>query len=285
MILFLSDGRLGNQLFQYTFLNTIAKENEKIITANMEQFVDKFEIGNKNFKHKKLGKYSLLFIRRVIKPYFLTFLISLKIISYIKQETNKTSFLPTYIRKNGFLPITFVETNFFQSEDFFDSKNVDFSIKEKYILEARDFLATIPEEYTKVFIHIRRGDYIFESYLDTQGLDLPKSYFINSIEKINKDINNPFFVFLSDDFAYVRDCFENIENKIISKNSMATDLAIMSLCDAGICSNSSFSWWGAYLMKNRIKVIMPKYWYGWKQKIESHIDIQPKWAEQMEVEY
>ena len=63
---------------------------------------------------------------------------------------------------------------------------------------------------------------------------------------------------------------------------MGVDLAIMSLCEAGICSNSSFSWWGAYLIKDRKKVIMPRYWYGWKQKIESHIRIQPEWAETIE---
>ena len=33
-------------------------------------------------------------------------------------------------------------------------------------------------------------------------------------------------------------------------NSMFVDFAIMMLCDAGI-SNSSFSWWGAYLMKSK----------------------------------
>ena len=64
---------------------------------------------------------------------------------------------------------------------------------------------------------------------------------------------------------------------------MATDLAIMSLCEYGIVSNSSFSWWGAYLMKNRKEVIFPKYWYGWKQRVESHVGIQPEWAKLIDV--
>ncbi len=283
MILFLSDGRLGNQLFQYAFLNTIAKENERILTANMEQFVDKFEIKNSNFFHKKLGKYALFFIRKILKPYILKALVELKLISYIKQDISETSALPSFTRTKGILPITLVETNFFQSETFFDKNKIDFSIKERYVKEAREFLAQAPIECTKIFVHVRRGDYIFESYLGIQGIELPKSYFEKAINEISKDIEHPFFVFLSDDNSYVECCFENIKNKIISKNSMATDLAIMSLCDYGIVSNSSFSWWGAYLMQNRIKVIMPKYWYGWKKKIESHVGIQPKWAEVIEV--
>jgi hypothetical protein len=251
MILFLSDGRLGNQLFQYAFLNTIAKEDEKIITANMEQFVDKFKIENKKFKHIKFGKYSLFFTKKILKPYFLKILIKFKLISYIRQETSETSFLPSYIRKKGILPITMVKTNFFQSEYFFDKKKVDFSLKEKYIKEAEDFLTQVPKNYTKVFLHIRRGDYICETYLGNQGIDLPKSYFQKAMEKITKKVKNPFFIFLSDDFGFVEGCFENTKNKIISRNNMATDLAIMSLCEYGIVSNSSFSWWGAYMMKNR----------------------------------
>jgi len=282
MIIFIADGRLGNQLFQYAFLNTIANENEKIITVNMKQFVDKFEIKNQNFVHKELGKYALFFVRKILKPYILKALVELKLISYIKQDMSETSALPSFTRTKGILPITLIETNFFQSELFFDKNKIDFTIKERYIKEAREFLAQVPKECTKVFVHVRRGDYIFEFYLGRQGIELPKKYFDRAISEITKDVENPFFVFLSDDSSYVECCFKDIKNKIISKNNMATDLAIMSLCEYGIVSNSSFSWWGAYLMKNRKKVIFPKYWYGWKQKIESHIAIQPLWAEVIE---
>ena len=97
-------------------------------------------------------------------------------------------------------------------------------------------------------------------------------------------VENPFFVFLTDDPTFVECCFSDIENKTVSKNNMATDLAIMTSCEYGVVSNSSFSWWGAYLMKSRKKVIFPKYWYGWKHKTESHINIQPKWADVIDVE-
>jgi len=284
MIIFLSDGRLGNQLFQYAFLNTIAKEKEIILTANMEQLVDKFEIGNKFFRHLKLGKFSLFFTKKILKPYFLQLLVKMRIFSYIKQERNEISVLPSYKEKNGFLPITLVETNFFQSESFFDNEKVNFKIKERYIQEAEEFFQSTPKDTTNIFVHVRRGDYIFESYLGEQGIELPKEYFEKAIEEIAKDIENPFFIFLSDDPGYVECCFKDLENKIVSKNSMATDLAIMNLCEYGVVSNSSFSWWGAYMMQSRKKVIFPKYWYGWKQKIESHIGIQPTWSEVIEVE-
>lgn len=277
MIVFFAEGRLGNQLFQYAFLNTLSKENEKIITINMDHFVNNFDINNRNFKHYSFGKYSKFVIKKFIKS-ILLLCVKLKLISYIKQDRTFTSALPTYKFEKGLFPIRFVETGFFQSEKFFDKKKVDFKIKNVYINEAKKFLANIPKEFTKVFVHVRRGDYISEKYLGIKGIDLPKSYYLKAIDIVSQNLKNPFFIFLSDDPGYVECCFKDISNKIISKNSMMVDFAIMTLCEAGICSNSSFSWWGSYLMQNRKLVIMPKYWYGWKQKIESHIGIQPKWA-------
>ena len=281
MIFFLADGRLGNQLFQYSFLNTIAKENEKILTINMEQFIDKFDTNNIKFKHFGIGKFGKYFIRNFFKP-FLMICVRFKFIGYVSQDKNTISIPSTFTANKGFLPISLVETDFFQSEKFFDKDKVDFKIKEKYMKEAESFLSKIPDQYTKIFIHVRRGDYIIESYLGHKGIDLPKIYFEKAMIEICKNIEKPFFVFLSDDTSFVESSFQHIENKIVSKSDMATDLSIMSLTEYGIASNSSFSWWGAYMMQNRKKVIFPKYWYGWKSKVQSHIDIQPDWADVIE---
>ncbi|GLI54153.1 alpha-1,2-fucosyltransferase [Thermodesulfovibrio yellowstonii] len=284
MIIFISDGRLGNQLFQYAFLRTIAKKNEKIITISMDIFKKYFEVNNHNFKNMKLGKYVLFFVRKILRPYFLMTLVKLRFIGYIKQDRNEISALPGFKKKLGLLPIIFVETDFFQSESFFEKDKLDFGIKQEYFEKAQKFLEQIPKVYTNIFVHIRRTDYLSESYLGEKGINLPKNYYEKAIKEIAKGIQNPFFIFLSDDPEFVECCFPYIQNKIISKNDAGTDLAIMSLCEYGIVSNSSFAWWGAYLMKCRKRVIFPKYWYGWKQKIQSHIGIYPKWADVIEVE-
>jgi len=43
--------------------------------------------------------------------------------------------------------------------------------------------------------------------------------------------------------------------------SEVDSLYLMSQCGAGgICANSSYSWWGAYLNPNRM-IVMPSKWY------------------------
>jgi len=52
-------------------------------------------------------------------------------------------------------------------------------------------------------------------------------------------------------------------------------LYIQSFCENNITSNSSFSWWGAFLYKNvNKKVIMPSLWFGYRFK-ESVKDLRP----------
>ena len=282
MLIFFSEGRLGNQLFQYAFLNAQAKDDEIIFSFNMTDLIQFFEIENTNFKQITPNRYLTFFIRLFVRGVFLKFLVWLKIISFLRQDRNLTSVLPSYNISKGFLPITLVNTDFFQSEKFFSEKKLNISLKSKYVIKAKSFLNSIPNGYNKIFIHVRSGDYKSEKYLGQVGIDLPINYYFNAIEIIKSKFSKPFFIFLSDDVDYVTYCFAKVPNKIISKNSLAVDMGIMSLCDGGICSNSSFSWWGAYFMNSKQSIIMPKYWYGWKQKIDSHVGIQPEWCNVLE---
>ncbi len=292
MIFFVSDGGLGNQIFQYAFLNTIARKGERMLCLNMAEFASTFDVEGTNGRLIVLCKDLLksrigrLVFNKILKPLTLFSMRTLartRIFGYACQKKNEQGwYVPSFVEHNGLLPFRFVDQGYFQAERFFSKEALDFRIKKRYEQKALQIASQIPQGYTKVFVHIRRGDYLHESFLGEQGIDLPKVYFSKAIEMISKDLKRPFFIFLSDDPSYTRDCFLEVENKLISKENMQVDLALMTLCEYGVASNSSFSWWGARLMKKRIKVIFPKYWYGWKAKVLSHPDIVPPWGIELE---
>lgn len=282
MIIFISDGRLGNQIFQYAFLKTTANADEKIICFNMDQFSNSIAHDN---SHLTCIPNSQMLNWLFTKPLriFLNILSHIRLINSIKQLRSSKASLPSVSKKIGLLPITYIKTGFFQTEKLLDINNLDIRQKNNFIKKAHSILHNLPAG-EKVFVHIRRGDYLQESYLGTKGINLPISYYDRAIKIIAEQTNNPFYIFLSDDPEFVRCCFKDVENKFISTESMLTDLALMSSCRYGVASNSSFSWWGSYFMKEKETVIFPNYWYGWKHKIQSHIGIHPSWGMTIEPE-
>ena len=268
MIIFFESGRLGNQIFQYTFLRSLIEENEKLVLIGLNDIFEIFEnIEAVNCKIK--NKYIRYFLSKFIEPLF-EFLANKKIISsYQQDEKSINGYIQkgnNYLYKKGLIKnIKFVYQGYFQSEAFFDKKIPQaLKIKNVYTNKADELLFSIPDNSYKIFVHIRRGDYLDWSVFGMSPL-LPMSYFDKQIQWFLNNKKNCFFIFLSDDSSFIKNNFSDINNKKFSiNNSVGVDLAIMTLCDAGITSNSSLSWWGAYLMKNRDVVFIPKYWLGFK---------------------
>jgi hypothetical protein len=239
-------------------------------------------INNSNFKNIKLNRY-LQFLGNRCLPVFFEFLSKLRLVNSVEQLRINDIPQPKVKTSKGILPFFYVKIGFFQTESFFKPESIDFIIKPESEDKAKEILKSLPDEATKIFVHVRRGDYLFQNYQGSRGINLPKEYYFNAMTLLNTKIENPYYIFLTDDSEYVDCCFQHIKNKYISAENMAVDLALMSLCEYGVTSNSSFSWWGAYLMKNRKEVLFPKYWYGWKTKTESHPGILPKWGALMDV--
>jgi len=108
-------------------------------------------------------------------------------------------------------------------------------------------------------LHVRRGK-DFEEIARKWNPEflLRKSYYDKAIDFM-KDKVDIFLVF-SDNTDYCKSTF-NEENYpgiefIFIRERDFIDLWIISLCDHHITSNSTFSWWGAYLNKKDTKIII-----------------------------
>lgn len=89
------------------------------------------------------------------------------------------------------------------------------------------------------------------------GLD----YFKRAIYQFPAD---SLFVVFSNNMNWCKKQFKKIHRKFIfiEGEPHYLDLFMMSLCKHNIISNSSFSWWGAYLNKNPNKIVIaPKNWF------------------------
>jgi len=173
--------------------------------------------------------------------------------------------------RNGFM-----YKGYFQSEEYFKNFKEDlktiFTIKQQYKTAFNNISATVSSSKKTVTVHIRRGDYVSTEY------ELPTNYYKTALSMISDEDN--FYVFVSDDPLFIEQEFKYIENKYISYNSEIIDLQFLINADICILSNSSFSWWGAWLNnKPGKKVIAPEFWLGQRMGQEYPPEIiPPEWT-------
>ena len=111
-------------------------------------------------------------------------------------------------------------------------------------------------EENSIAIHIRRGDYL---KIPTILPVIDKCYFDNCLEQIKY---SHIFIF-SNDKEWVQENMSYDNSSIIYNLEDYEELWAMSLCNHNIISNSSFSWWAAYLNENNNqKVFCPSLWFG-----------------------
>jgi hypothetical protein len=94
---------------------------------------------------------------------------------------------------------------------------------------------------------------------------LPFSYYLKALRRLTAEDETKVLV-ASDDHEFVELAFENVGLPYtLIREDVNTTFAILSMCDAGVISNSSFSWWAGLMVARRGgRVIAPKNWTGWK---------------------
>lgn len=147
---------------------------------------------------------------------------------------------------------------YFQSEKYFDAPLVRELFKihpDTYHLLNRKYGDLLKEEITS--INVRRGDYLkCPDYHPVCTLD----YFNHAIDLIGRDKH---FLITSDDPAWCRKNFIGKNFHFADRTVPEENLYLQTLCTNNIISNSSFSWWGAWLNSNTDKqVVAPRIWYG-----------------------
>ena len=180
---------------------------------------------------------------------------------------------------NGFVynPIPYLDDNvvlsgYYQSYKYFFNnfeKICDMlKLRDKQTLiekELSSYLDRENKEQKIISVHFRLGDY---KHLQQHHPLLQFSYYKNAINLIKTKVgtNIKILCFCElEDTKFVSDVISKLELENVTIVSPDIEdwkqMLLMSLCDWNVIANSTFSWWGAVLNKNRENVIYPSKWF------------------------
>ena len=249
-------GGLGNQMFQYAFflsfkekgiktkINTFSYTNSTIHNGLELERVFDIKVPPKENKiaylwHKFIYKFCPKGI--VYKDKIMTF----------NPRVYETKCL--YLR------------GYWMNEEYF--KSIEELIRTTFTFHHIDnenyLLANIIRNNNSISIHIRRGDYLLNSIYNV----CDENYYRKAINLMCEKVNNPIFYVFSDDPEWCANFITrfNINYQIINSNqgkNSYKDMYLISNCNHNIIANSSFSWWGAWLNKNKSKIVIaPSRWW------------------------
>lgn len=257
-------GRLGNQLFQYAALKSLALKNN-------------YDIKIPNPNHVSWHGQQCLLNEFNIECGYL-YDSDLSKIKYLYKEIDWKSYDTNFFS----LPDDITIEGFFQSISYFDefSEQIkkELTPKQEYIDRAREYINQIREKYPNyeiVSVHVRRGDNMTNGQTELINAfnsgGLYDTYF-KSAKKVFDGKKVKFLVFTGGqrfnednkiDFDWCKNYFVGDEYLFSEGQIQMDDFSRIMLCDHNILSHaSSFGWWAAYQNSNPNKIVVaPEYYH------------------------
>jgi hypothetical protein len=177
--------------------------------------------------------------------------------SYVKEQ--QRHFDPSILDLKGDL---YLEGNWNSPKYFDDIDHIirnDFTFRQPPLeinLELIDRILSL----NAVSIHVRRGDYVWNTKVNSYHGLCGLEYYQRAAKHIADHVESPHFFIFSDDTAWVH---QNMHldgpTTIVDQNSPMQgheDMRLMSLCHHNIIANSGFSWWAAWLNQHPGKIVV-----------------------------
>ncbi|MCR5727933.1 MAG: alpha-1,2-fucosyltransferase [Lachnospiraceae bacterium] len=256
---------LGNQLFCYAFGYAVSRK------TGSDLYIDTSVLDRKHIKDRylELLKFSVPYKKRI--SFFYTYNPILKKFKFNRFMKRISIGLDTSVYKEQAKDV--FDENVFKivGNTYFDGYWQSYKYFDSYRDELLDIITldnkTEIEDYentiihsNSVSIHIRRGDYV------SVGWGIPMDYYLKAIEELKNILSDqPLFAYVfSDDIDYAKEYFkENPVDNVsfvymdyLSDKKTIFDMYLMSCCKYNIIANSTYSWWAAYLNRNKDKIVI-----------------------------
>ena len=265
-------GGLGNQMFQYATGRYLAHYHQTPLKLDRHFLEDRSATGKFTYRQYALDLFQIQ--ENFVQPN--EFFPSTRRYQRLQPTWYKVRRffnpnLPMYLKQSTFFfdenlcnaPSHVYLDGYWQSEKHF--KPVEAIIREEFTFKngfSKNNLTLIEhiERKPAVCLHVRRGDYMRLPLHQVCTL----AYYHRGIDYLSQRISDLEIFVFSDDIAW---CQQNLSGKtplhFVSEAGRTTrdDLQAMTRCQHFIISNSSFSWWAAWLARNPDKiVVVPERW-------------------------
>lgn len=277
MLVFHAHCQMGNQMFIYACARSLAKKRNLDYCLSEIEHLRYFELAKEDKSNKsKYLKFKLL--NKIPGFKFLFEHMQDNRIDYshkLQNEKSKNVWYYGYFQGEKYL-----------FDNFMDIKNC-FIIKDEFQNEFKIFKNKMIGNKRMIVVHIRLKDYktFGPDFLNGPDLTIPFSYFHQNLKKTiaEQEDENYQIVFLSDDIQEVKKEFHEY-GAYFSDNNMIVDFQIIQNAHVAIISPSSYAWWACWLSQiNNAKIIVPKYFLGFKVRKEFPINMIPNNFVQSEV--
>ncbi len=265
-------GGIGNQMFQYAAARRLAFINNAELKLDITSFKNyklrKYNLGCFNIVENFATRKEIYLYRgfRNRKGFGRIYRVLDRIIPYHKRRyiiERHFHYDPDISRISGNVYLEGYWQNEKYFEDIKDLIREEFKIKHK-IKKENEEIKKIITSNNSVSIHIRRGDYVQDPTTSKYHGICSLGYYYDAMSKIADMAEKPYFFVFSDEIEWAKNNLKSSHPIIfVENNKDYEDLRLLSLCKNHIIANSSFSWWGAWLSKNRNKIVFaPKIWFA-----------------------
>lgn len=269
-------GGLGNQMFQYSAAKALSIRLQKRLILDLRFF----EKNTNSFDGFTARNYELnifnLSDNTSIRPYLDSNLISrYDIVGRVLNSFKKRVifYSEPSLRYDQFFfnlksPV-FIK-GYFQSEKYFQSIRDKLITTFKFPSETVKGLDVVEDmlkiDSKTVSIHVRRGDYANSVLVNKIHGTCSIKYYQSAVNLIDSFLDDAHYFIFSDDISWAKNNLL-INNRCIVVDTRTLppwcDMYLMSICNHNIIANSSYSWWGAWLNKNKDKIVIaPRKWYA-----------------------
>ena len=278
-------GGLGNQMFQYAFGYAQARKRNTELLLDTRFFTEKFLMQNPRFSQQKLNLLNMpiTFREQINQQNELSFvnMLQSKNVNRILRLLPRFS-VPVgqmkYVKETRLEYLPYIDSiksknlyfdGYWQSEAYFEAYKEQ--LVQQFIHMTPDAVRYVNEhvytETNSVSLHMRLGDYSKKKTYSRQiNSVLKPTYYMDAISWMKQHVDHPrFFIFTNDKKKAKEILGEKDYFVYVNEDGSMSDMDefhIMSCCTNHIISNSTFSWWAAWLAQSDGITLVPNVFFG-----------------------